>query len=105
MVRMTAQHPPELASASWRSLAISLVLGVVLAALGGGAIFWITRPDSGRNAKVENPDDPPKEDPGTKPSGPPWFRDVTADSGLHFTHRNGEEADQYTILESVGGGV
>jgi hypothetical protein len=30
---------------------------------------------------------------------------VTAGSGLHFTYRNGEEANQYTILESLGGGV
>lgn len=35
----------------------------------------------------------------------PWFRDITADSGLHFTYRNGAEADQYTILESLGGGI
>jgi hypothetical protein len=30
---------------------------------------------------------------------------VTAESGLAFTQRNGEEADQYTILESLGSGV
>ena len=39
------------------------------------------------------------------PDGPDWFRDVTATSGIDFTYRNGEEADLYTILESVGGGV
>jgi hypothetical protein len=33
------------------------------------------------------------------------FQDVTAASGLDFAYRNGFEADQYTILESVGGGV
>src|SRR5262249_1455774 len=33
------------------------------------------------------------------------FRDVTAGSGLDFTYRNGEEADRYSILESLGGGV
>jgi hypothetical protein len=38
-------------------------------------------------------------------SGPAFFRDVTADSGIRFTARNGEEADQYTILESLGSGV
>src|SRR5207244_3162208 len=26
-------------------------------------------------------------------------------SGIDFTYRNGQEADQFTILESVGGGV
>jgi RNA polymerase sigma factor (sigma-70 family) len=37
---------------------------------------------------------------------PNLFRDMTAEStGIHFTYQNGEEADQYTILESLGGGV
>lgn len=34
-----------------------------------------------------------------------WFRDITADSGIDFTYRNGEEAGHYAILESLGGGV
>jgi enediyne biosynthesis protein E4 len=38
-------------------------------------------------------------------AGGPVFADVTADSGLAFTYRNGEETDQFTILESLGGGV
>ena len=33
------------------------------------------------------------------------FEDVTSASGLSFTHRNGEEAGHFTILESLGGGV
>jgi hypothetical protein len=36
---------------------------------------------------------------------PPVFRDVTPGSGIDFICRNGEEADQFTILESLGGGV
>ena len=35
----------------------------------------------------------------------PYFTDMTASSGLEFTYRNGEEADHYAILESLGGGV
>jgi RNA polymerase sigma factor (sigma-70 family) len=35
----------------------------------------------------------------------PLFRDMTPQSGVDFTYRNGEEADQFTMLESVGGGV
>lgn len=31
--------------------------------------------------------------------------DVTEQSQLHFTYHNGEEANRYTILESLGGGV
>src|SRR5262249_25881796 len=38
-------------------------------------------------------------------TGPAFFRDVTADSGINFTYRNGEEAYHYSILESLGGGV
>jgi hypothetical protein len=38
-------------------------------------------------------------------SGPPWFRDVTAGSGLHFVYHNGQEAGHFSILESLGGGV
>jgi hypothetical protein len=35
----------------------------------------------------------------------PHFVDVTAQAGIAHTYRNGEEADHYSILESVGGGV
>jgi hypothetical protein len=34
-----------------------------------------------------------------------WFEDVTHSAGIGFAYRNGEEANQYSILESVGGGV
>lgn len=37
--------------------------------------------------------------------GPGLFREVTADAGVHATYRNGQEADHYAILESLGGGV
>ncbi len=37
--------------------------------------------------------------------GPKLFRDATAESGVQFTYRNGEEADHYAILESLGGGL
>jgi hypothetical protein len=33
------------------------------------------------------------------------FRDETAESGVHSIYRNGEEAGNYSILESLGGGV
>jgi hypothetical protein len=38
-------------------------------------------------------------------TGPPIFEDVTAASGVDVTFRNGEEANHYVILESLGGGV
>jgi hypothetical protein len=36
---------------------------------------------------------------------PALFHDRTAGSGVAFTYHNGEEADHYTILESLGGGL
>jgi hypothetical protein len=36
---------------------------------------------------------------------PILFRDRTQESGLDFVYRNGEEANEYTILETLGGGV
>jgi hypothetical protein len=37
--------------------------------------------------------------------GPPFFVDKTPGSGIDFIYRNGQEADHYSILESLGGGV
>ncbi|MDA1161740.1 MAG: CRTAC1 family protein [Planctomycetota bacterium] len=34
-----------------------------------------------------------------------WFDDVTGSSGIVFTYRNGNDAGQFTILETVGGGI
>jgi hypothetical protein len=41
------------------------------------------------------------------PTSPPASRRrwLVLGSGVHFTYDNGEEANRYTILESVGGGV
>lgn len=39
------------------------------------------------------------------PAGAALFEDKTPGSGLDFTYRNGEEADLFTMVESVGGGV
>lgn len=38
-------------------------------------------------------------------TGPPWFEDVTKTTGINFSYRNGDEANHYSILESLGGGV
>lgn len=76
----------------WAGLAAALALVL-------GVVYWAVSPP----AAVA-----PPEDPGTAaaaPAGPAWFRDVTSASGVDFTYRNGEEADQFTILESLGGGV
>src|SRR5205807_2004864 len=33
------------------------------------------------------------------------YRDLTSESGVQFSYRNGQEAGRYSILESLGGGV
>jgi hypothetical protein len=38
-------------------------------------------------------------------SGPPLFEDATATTGIQFTYRNGEEANNFAIIESLGGGI
>ncbi|MFO0966385.1 MAG: CRTAC1 family protein [Gemmataceae bacterium] len=78
-----------------------VTLAVVVVALAAGlGIFLLSR-----KKDDPGPSPPPILADAAIPDGPPFFRDVTADSGVHFSYRNGEEADRYTILESVGGGV
>jgi enediyne biosynthesis protein E4 len=43
--------------------------------------------------------------PRAEEAGPPPFADVTAESGITFTYRNGEDAGHFAIIESLGGGV
>jgi hypothetical protein len=42
---------------------------------------------------------------GDVPEERDLFRDMTAESGIDFSYRNGQEANHYAILESLGGGV
>ncbi|MBX9583806.1 MAG: CRTAC1 family protein [Gemmataceae bacterium] len=56
----------------------------------------------GSAAPQTTPEKLPAEEP---PAGPGYFEDVTAASGIDFAYRNGEEADHYAILESLGGGA
>ena len=39
------------------------------------------------------------------PAGPPLFEDRTRGSGVDFVYRNGEAANYFTILDSLGGGA
>ncbi len=55
------------------------------------------------------PSQPPSSPEGSRLeqeySGPPLFEDVTSRSGIEFTYRNGEEANNFAIIESLGGGI
>ena len=48
---------------------------------------------------------PPAKEAVPEPLGPPLFEDVTKQVGIDFTYRNGEEAGNFAIIESLGGGV
>jgi hypothetical protein len=61
--------------------------------------YWWAQP----SAPPTVPDEKPRSE--EKLGGPPLFEDRTSASGLDFTYRNGEEANQFTMLETVGGGV
>lgn len=88
------QQPPTRTLSLWLTLA-----GLV--ALVGGTAWWFL---SGGPPTPAPPDSTFTSEPEV-PDGPPWFSDRTPGSGVNFTHRNGEEANLYTILESLGGGV
>jgi enediyne biosynthesis protein E4 len=46
-----------------------------------------------------------KTEPQPAPHASSIFEDVTEQSGLSFTYKNGEEANLFVMLESLGGGV
>ena len=62
----------------------------------GGGFWWWNAPAKER---LEDSFSTPQA------TGDPLFHDATAGSGIDFTYRNGQEANHYSILESLGGGV
>ncbi len=69
------------------------------------AVFWLLLPAAlaGCNGPKGVPRVADAEARG--PAAADYFRDVTADSGVDFTPRNGQEAGHLTILETLGCGV
>lgn len=84
-------------------LGLALCAALALGILGGG--YWLVRRFSSEAKR--NTEEIVEREVKTPPvaSEPPWFRDMSEASGIQFTYRNGEEADQFTILEALGGGV
>src|SRR5262245_41767327 len=92
-----AQAPPKTVHPNRRRWAI---LGGVVVLLAGAAVIWaLTRGGGDRVANTHFAKEPEVRD------GPAWFADMSAGLGAPFIHKNGEEADHFTILESLGGGV
>jgi hypothetical protein len=73
----------------------AVVAGLFLLAAVAGVLTGCGGPGG-----AGGPADGPEE-----PAGPGLYRDVAAESGVAFSYRNGEEANHYAILESLGGGV
>src|SRR5262245_17299693 len=72
----------------------------LLAACVGGlavAVFACSRPAT--PVAVQSQSGPSPD------AAPSIFEDITAASGISFTHRNGQEAGHFAILETLGGGV
>jgi enediyne biosynthesis protein E4 len=89
--------PPSTAPVGRRLRATAYIAagGIAIIAAAGIAVWIACSPA----IDLPSPNVAPATD------GAPWFRDMTARSGVAFTYRNGQEADHLTILESVGGGV
>src|SRR5579871_3127233 len=75
-------------------------LGFLLGALAIGTVVLIQACSPSSNTSTTATNNQPEE-----PTGPPLFEDVTPSTGIKFTYRNGEEANNYAIIESLGGGV
>jgi RNA polymerase sigma factor (sigma-70 family) len=80
----------------------ALVLGLALLTAGGGTAihYGMGLVQTAAAGAIDGEEVAASAEPQTG-----FFRDVTEESGIRFTYRNGEEANQCTILESLGGGV
>lgn len=75
------------------------------ALLGAGALALLLGACGQKPQETPPADPPPPAEQLPAYTGPAWFTDVTAAAGVRATCRNGEEADQFTILESLGTGA
>jgi len=85
-----------------RAFRLSLGVLVGLAAVGGGAYWWVNRPEEVAPAQDVTPDAPKAM---AREAQPPTvrFTDVTSQSGIDFVHQNGAEGDKL-LPETMGGG-
>src|SRR5262245_51673598 len=72
------------------------IVAAILTVVAAGVLLSVPACNS---HKEDAPDAKPP------PAGPPFFRDMTAESGVKATYKNGEEAGHYAIIESLGGGI
>jgi len=91
---------------TWLPLAFTGVLAFS-AALGCGSQAVPPAKPSAREAKTDAERFPQSSSTAVpRPTEPDdWFEDMTAQTGIDFAYRNGREGEQFTVLETVGGGV
>jgi hypothetical protein len=95
----------------WWLLAVFPVAGLcVFLACNGGNGKGESKVDSKKELSLEEQlkASPDREHLVHKASGEiltDLYRDITAESGIDFTYHNGQEANHFAILESLGGGV
>lgn len=86
-----------------------VILSIVIVCLAAFAFYRATNDvTETADGVVPPPASRPTQDIEAAASGTSagnYFEDVTGDSGLSFTCRTGEEANRFTILESLGGGI
>lgn len=91
------------------SLGVILLVTIGLAGCGGTQ----PRPKSGNEPTTTNAtsnsnavdDSKPAPETPRPATANDWFEDVTQQCGVRFSYHNGREGGQFTVVESMGGGV
>lgn len=78
------------------SLKTASAVLLTMTLVAGGVVLVADEPSSSNKRNQPAP--------GSEDASPGPFRDITTESGVDFTYRNGEEADVCGIIESIGGG-
>src|SRR5262245_23234429 len=89
---------PTSPRAAWAVVASGLVVTVVLVVACNRKSNSTVEPAGPVEPVIHHDNEDPYD-------GPAWFEDVTATAGIQVTYRNGEEANNMAIIESLGGGV
>jgi hypothetical protein len=79
-----------------------LVVVLVVAGSVAAGVWWHLNGSTESSDSTASPESKPVAD---NSGADAFFDDVTKPSGVSFAYRNGQEADQYAILESLGGGI
>src|SRR5262249_23478600 len=93
---------PAISIAKWKLVAAAVFL---VGLLGTGTGWLIGAGGGGKPAPPATGNPGPDNVSQAAANRSALFDDITLESGIQFTYHNGEEANHYSILESLGGGV